>query len=79
MGSVHSVKCFTKVEKGGKVFSDDEFETDMRKLINFCTAGLDALVKRRDKCSNVVRGHGEKYVDVLSTCFRFYIHLWPIY
>jgi hypothetical protein len=44
---------------------DEEVETEVRKWLrqqtkDFCAAGFDALVKRRDKCIEVDGGHVEK-------------------
>jgi hypothetical protein len=55
-----------KKQLGGKRFADDEeVETEVRKLLrqqseDFYAAGLDALVKRWDKCENVGGGYVEK-------------------
>jgi hypothetical protein len=57
VGSVCLVKRFTS---GGKRFADDEdVETEIRKWLrqqskDFCAAGFDALVKRRDGVSMFV-------------------------
>jgi hypothetical protein len=53
------------VEKRGKCFADDEVETEVWKWLtqqseDFYAAGLDALVKRWDKCVNVDGGYVEK-------------------
>jgi hypothetical protein len=49
-------------EKCGKRFTDEEVETEVRKLLrqqskDFYAAGFDALVKRWDKCINVGGGY----------------------
>jgi hypothetical protein len=55
-----------KNHPGVKGFPDDkEVETEMRKWLrqqaqDFCAAGLNSLVKRRDKCINVGGGYAEK-------------------
>jgi hypothetical protein len=54
------------VEKRGKSFADnEEVETEVRKWLrqqskDFYAAGVDALVKRWDKCINVGGGYVEK-------------------
>jgi nicotinamide riboside kinase len=51
---------------GKKYFAGDEkFETEVREWLrqqskDFCAVGFDALVKRWDKCINVVGGYVEK-------------------
>jgi hypothetical protein len=50
---------------GGKRFADEEVEIEVRKWLrqkskDFCAAGFHALVKRWDKCTNVVGGYVEK-------------------
>jgi hypothetical protein len=69
MFPVYGGKCLslrrvdTWVEKHGKYFADDEeVETEVRNWLrqqskDFYTAGLDALVKRWDKCINVGGGY----------------------
>jgi hypothetical protein len=59
--SVCRVKLF---HLGGKLFADDEVETEVWKwlrqdLKEFYAAGFDALVKRWDKCVSV----GGRYVE----------------
>jgi hypothetical protein len=50
-------------------------------VIHFYAAGLDALVKRSDKCINV----GGGYVEIMFfpgsniIYFTFYINFWPVY
>jgi hypothetical protein len=69
------------VEKRDKRFADDEeVETEVRKWPiqqsrDFYTAGFNALVNRRDKCSG--GGYVEKFVFFSCstiTRFTFYIH-----
>jgi hypothetical protein len=69
---VYGGKCLSRkavhnwVEKHGKRFADDEeVETQARKWLreqskDFYAAGLDASVKRWDKCINVSAGYIEK-------------------
>jgi hypothetical protein len=69
---VYSGKCLSCkavhnwVEKHGKPFPDDEeFETELWKWLtqqseDLYAAGLDALVKRWDKCISVGGGYVEK-------------------
>jgi hypothetical protein len=53
-------------QKRGKIFADDEeVETEVRKRLrqqpkDFCAVGLDALVKRWEKCIIVGGGFIEK-------------------
>jgi hypothetical protein len=65
-----------------KRFGDEEIETEARKWLrqqpkDFSAAGLDALVKRWDKCVSVGGGYVEKCFFPGSdiTRFTFYIHL----
>jgi hypothetical protein len=56
---MRSVCCVKRFSLGGKRFADEEIETEVRKWLrqqsqDFYTAGLDALVKRRDKCIMLV-------------------------
>jgi histone-lysine N-methyltransferase SETMAR len=73
---------------GGRSFADDEdVEMEVGKWLkkqskDFCVAGFDALLKRRDKCINV----GGEYVEKLMFSpgssiiyFTFFIYLCPIY
>jgi hypothetical protein len=63
VGSVCRIKRF---HLGGRGFADDEdVETEVRNWLrqqskDFYAAGFDALVKRRDKCINVVGGYVER-------------------
>jgi hypothetical protein len=49
---------------------------------DFCAAGVDALVKRWDKCISVGGGYVEKQMFFPGsniTCFTFYIPVSPVY
>jgi hypothetical protein len=66
MGSVCRVKRFT-AESGKRCADDKEVESEVWKWLrqqskDFYAAGLDALVKRWDKCMNVRGGYVEKYI-----------------
>jgi hypothetical protein len=69
VGSVFRVKRFTTGSRhshlGGKPFADEEVETEVRIWLrqqskDLYAAVFDALLKRRDKCSNVDGGYVEK-------------------
>jgi hypothetical protein len=86
MFPVYGGKCLSHkavhnwVEKHGKLFADvEEFETELRSWLRqqskyFYAAGIDALVKRWDKCINVGGGYVEKsmlFPGSIITCFTF--------
>jgi hypothetical protein len=76
-GSVQMIfinKCFLfkvgsvcRVKKSGKSFADvEEVKTELPKWLrqqskHFIAAGVDALIKRWDKCTSVGGGYVEKY------------------
>jgi hypothetical protein len=86
---VYGRKCLSckAVHNWVEKFSQDVRKTQMmpdqvRKWLrqqskDFYAAGFDAVVKRWDKCINVVGGYVEKCFSPVSniTCFTFYIHL----
>jgi hypothetical protein len=80
VGSVCRVKRF--ITGSGNFADDEEVKTEVRKRLrqqskDFDAAGIDALIKRWDKCINVSGG----YVFLRSNikCFTFYINFFPIY
>jgi hypothetical protein len=91
--SVYCGKCLSCkevrncVEKSGKRFVDEkEVETEVRKWLRqqwkgFHAAGVEALVKRWDKCVNVGGEEVDKWYfgKVGISRFTFYIHLWLAY
>jgi hypothetical protein len=74
MFAVYGGKCVSCkavhnwIRKRYKRFADDEeVETEERKCLRqqskyFYAVGFDALVKRCDKCVNVIGGYVEKYM-----------------
>jgi hypothetical protein len=77
MFPVYGAKCLSR----GKRFADsEEVETEVRKWlgqqsVDFCAAGFDARVKRRDKCVSVSGGYVEKknvfFPSSISHILRF--------
>jgi hypothetical protein len=67
---------------GGKCFTyDNEVQTEVQKSLRqeskvFYAAGLDALVKRWDKCINVGGGYVEKQMFLSVQYHMFYV-LYP--
>jgi hypothetical protein len=77
-GSGHSFKGVRKPN----MMSEQVLKWLRQQSKDFYVAGLDALVKRWDKCIYVGGGFVEKQMFCSSssiTYFTFYIHLWPIH
>jgi hypothetical protein len=80
LGGVCSVKRF---QLGGKCFADvEEFETEVRKRLrqeskHFYAAGIDALVKRWDKCINVGGEYEAQYIFLSRFEYHMFYVLYP--
>jgi hypothetical protein len=82
--SVCYVQRFTTGSRNSlkEVSKSQMMKPEVRKCLrqqskDFCAAGFDALVKRRDKCINVGGAYVKNKSSASSsvTCFTSYIHL----
>jgi hypothetical protein len=78
-GKCLSLKVF---QLDGKRFADEEVETGLRKWLrqhskDFYAAGVDALVKRWDKCINVGEGCVEEQMFFPGSNITLYV-LYPV-
>jgi hypothetical protein len=80
MGSVYRVR---RLQTGWQIFADDEeVKAEVRKCLrqeskDFYAAGVDALVKRWDKCISVDGGYVEKQMFVPGSNITYFYALYP--